>query len=78
MRGTVAKRLRAIARKQSKPTEYKTKWYSFFTGKYDEKGEKVLDYRGKVTCTGYRRVYQALKQQYLFSRYNPPRVGVGA
>jgi len=67
MRGTVAKRIRRAARAEAAttPTTYKTKWYEFFTGKYDDKGKKVMDYRGTVTCTGYRRVYQDMKRAYL-------------
>jgi hypothetical protein len=64
MRGTVAKRLRKEARKISEPTKYKTKWFAKKTGKTDDKGKAVVDYRGTITCTGYRRAYQDLKKAY--------------
>ena len=68
MRGTIAKRLRKQARVNSTPTEYHTKWFKFFTGGVDDKGEQIMDDRGTVTCTGYRRKYQDLKLQYKSTR----------
>ena len=64
MRGTVAKKLRKEARENSKATTYRTKWFAKKTGKTNEDGKPVMDYRGTTTCTGYRRIYQDLKKAY--------------
>ena len=61
MRGIVAKKLRRMARKGTKPTGYKTTWFERLTGKTDGEGKSIKDIRGTVTCTGYRRFYQDLK-----------------
>lgn len=64
MRDTVAKRLRREARKVSKPTEYNTTQFKRWTHKFDDKGNPVMDFRGTVTCTGYRAAYLKLKHDY--------------
>lgn len=64
MRGTVAKRLRAKARATSAPTQRKIKWYAKLTGKLNDKGEPIKDYRGTITNTGYRKTYRDLKKEY--------------
>jgi len=67
MRGTVSKRIRRAARSSAAtaPTQYKVKWYERWTGKFDGKGDKIMDHRGTVTSTGFRRVYQDMKRAYL-------------
>jgi len=59
MRGTVAKRLRNTARKISKPTEAKVKWYK----KLLRHSTKTVDV-ATIRLEGYRRVYQDMKRDY--------------
>ena len=63
MRGTVAKRIRNMARQEAaaNPTEYKVKW--FFKTILMKDGPKKTKV-GTVFCTGFRRIYQDMKQAY--------------
>lgn len=71
MRGTVAKRIRRAARAAAANTPTKTTIIStikrYFTGKVDAKGQRVVDEVNKETVrySGYRRVYQDMKREYL-------------
>jgi len=66
MRGTVAKRLRNAARKISKPTTAKVKWYKkWIPGKYDDNGSPITVDKQTVFYAGYRRIYQDMKRAYM-------------
>jgi hypothetical protein len=71
MRGTIAKRIRRAARAAAANTPTKTTIIStikrYFTGKVDAKGQRVVDEVNKETVrySGYRRVYQDMKREYL-------------
>ena len=70
MRGTVAKRLRKEASRSAKGQDSKPSIKRtikrFFTGKVDDKGEKVIDSvnRDTVKYTGFRRIYQDMKRDH--------------
>jgi nicotinamide mononucleotide (NMN) deamidase PncC len=65
MRGTVAKRIRSLARKMAarNPTEYKIRWFERLLGKSGPDGRPAREMVGTVFCTGYRRVYQDTKRE---------------
>ena len=67
MRGTVAKRIRNEARRKAanKPTKYNVTWVEKWFVKTDDKGKKIIKVRGTIMCTGYRRIYQDMKREYL-------------
>ena len=70
MRGTVAKRLRKeasrLAKGQDSKPSIKRTIKRFFTGKVDEKGDRVVNAvnRDTVVYSGFRRIYQDKKRDH--------------
>lgn len=75
MNGKVAKRIRAAARQAAAndPTVYKIKWFEKLLGHKDGVPQKIKV--GTVYCTGFRRIYQDMKRDYLVGQFthNPTR-----
>ena len=63
MIGTVAKRLRAEARKVSEPSKIEVMVHNFYR---KIEGRDILS-RSAVTCyySGYKRVYRDMKKEYI-------------
>ena len=70
MRGTVAKRIgnRARLAAAKKPTEYSARLFNKWLGKSDSDGKPVKIVRHTIFSTGYRRVYQDMKKEYMANR----------
>jgi len=70
MRGTVAKRIgnRARLAAAKKPTEYSARLFNKWLGKPDSNGKPTKSLSSTIFCTGYRRVYQDMKKEYMANR----------
>jgi len=67
MRGTVAKRIGNDARLMSAwdPTKYKARLFYRWLGKSDPVGPPRKIVRRTIFATGYRRIYQDMKKEYM-------------